>query len=214
MNNLIGVGITTAFIAFVLGFSKVVQKLGNEVSRKFVHIALCNIWFFYMKFIDNLAVACILPACFVVINSLSHKYKLIPSMEREGKDTLGTVYYAISILVITIFTYLIKMPEVGLIGLLIMGYGDGFAAVIGQNFKSKELKIGKNTTKSIAGSITMFLISLIFSVVVFYCWGTEFFLIKGIALALVATILEIFSIKGIDNLTVPIIITILTYFAM
>ena len=214
MNNIIGVGISAVYIALVLALSKVVSKLGNEVSRKFVHIALCNIWFIYMKFIDNLAVACILPACFVVINSLSYKFNIIKSMEREDKESLGTVYYAISILIICIFSYSLERPEVGLVGMLLMGYGDGFAAVVGQNFKSKELKIGKKTTKSVAGSITMLLISFIISATFLYFWGTELFLIKGVVIAAIATILEMISIRGIDNLTVPIITTIITYFAM
>ena len=74
MNNLLGIGVSIVFMAVVLGLSMVVQKLGNEVSRKFVHIGLSNIWFIYMLFIDNIIVACILPACFVVINSLSYKF--------------------------------------------------------------------------------------------------------------------------------------------
>lgn len=213
MNNVIGVALSSVYIALILFGSKFVQRFGNETSRKFVHIALCNIWFFYLKFVDNLIVACILPALFVVINSLSYKFNIIKSMEREEKDSLGTVYYAISILIISIFTYYIKRPEVGLLGLLIMGYGDGFAAVVGQKVKSKKFKIGK-TTKSLAGSITMFLISLVLSITVFYFAGSEMFLIKSLGMAAIATVVEIISIKGLDNLTVPIIVTILTYFAM
>ena len=213
MNNLLGIGVSIVFMAVVLGLSMVVQKLGNEVSRKFVHIGLSNIWFIYMLFIDNIIVACILPACFVVINSLSYKFNLIKSMEREEKDSLGTVYYAISILVISIFSYAMNRPEIGLLGMLTMGYGDGFAAVIGQNIPSKEFTVCKSK-KSIAGSLTMFLITLAISIVMFYCLGIEFFILKAFGIAAFATILEMFSIGGIDNLTVPILVTILTYFAI
>ena len=138
MNNVIGVAASFGFIVLVLVLSIFMQRFGKEVSRKFVHIALCNIWFFYLALVDNVYAAIILPILFVIINSLSYKFNLIKSMEREEKDSLGTVYYAISILVISIFTYVINKPIVGLLGLLIMGYGDGFAAVVGQKVKSKE----------------------------------------------------------------------------
>ena len=41
-----------------------------------------------------------------------------------------------------------------------MGYGDGFAAVIGQAVNSPKFKIANNT-KSVAGCLTMFLVTFI-----------------------------------------------------
>ena len=38
MNNLIGVIVSTIYIAFVLVTSKFVSKNGEEISRKYVHI--------------------------------------------------------------------------------------------------------------------------------------------------------------------------------
>jgi len=188
-------------------------KKGEEVSRKFIHILLSNIWIIYCLMIDSLAVACILPAAFVVINTLSYKFKLLKTMEREHNEGFGTIYYAISILVVTIFTYLKNNPMIGTIGMLIMGYGDGFAAIVGQKVKSKEYKIGK-TTKTLAGSGAMFVISLIISIVVLYMLGVEYVILKGLGLAISATVLEAVSTRGLDNITVPIIVTLLTYLCL
>ena len=55
-----------------------------------------------------------------------------------------------------IYIWNFKKTRIGLCAILIMGYGDGLAAVIGRNVKSKPYKIG-NTTKTIAGSFTMFI---------------------------------------------------------
>ena len=210
MNNLIGVIVSTIYIAFVLVTSKFVSKNGEEISRKYVHIMLCNIWIIYLLFIDSLLVGCILPAIFVVINTLSYKFKLIKSMEREENDGFGTIYYAISILITVIFSYWFDNPELGAIGILSMGYGDGLAAVIGKNIKSPKYKIG-NTTKSLAGSTTMFIVTFIISAIVLYIVGAEYFILKGIVMAVVATILEAISIKGLDNITVPSVLMILSY---
>ncbi|MCI8291254.1 MAG: hypothetical protein HFJ25_03250 [Clostridia bacterium] len=91
-----------------------------------------------------------------------------------------------------------------------MGYGDGFAAIIGKKVKSKEYKVG-NSKKTIAGSVTMFAISLIISIISFKFLNINYFVYKAIGISVLATVLEAVSIKGLDNITVPIVITILTY---
>lgn len=210
MKNLIGIIVISVYIVIVFALSKLIIKKGEEASRKFVHIMLSNIWFFYLIFIDSLVWACVLPAAFVIINSLSYKFKIFKSIERENNDGFGTVYYAISILLISIFTYKIENPMIGLAGILTMGYGDGFAAVIGKKIKSKEYKVG-NSIKSIAGSTTMFVITLAICVVVFKILNIEYFVAKAICVSIIATLLEAVSIKGLDNISVPIVVTILTY---
>lgn len=213
MNNIIGFIISIIYIILVLSISKVLTKKGEEVSRKFVHIALCNIWFIYLMFVDSIIWASILPAVFVVINALSYKFKIIKSMEREENDGFGTVYYAISILIVVLISYFKNNVLLGLPGMLIMGYGDGFAAILGQKIKSKQYTIG-GTTKSIAGSITMFIISLIISVIVLKILGVNFLIVKALGISIISTLLEAVSIKGLDNITVPVIVTILTILAI
>jgi len=213
MNNLIGVIVSIIYIIIVFILSKFVAKKGEEVSRKFIHILLSNIWIIYCLMIDSLAVACILPAAFVVINTLSYKFKLLKTMEREQNEGFGTIYYAISILIVTIFTYLNNNPMIGTIGMLTMGYGDGFAAIVGQKVKSKKYKIGK-TTKTLAGSSAMFGTSFIISIIVLHILGVEYFVLKGLGIAVSATALEAISIRGLDNITVPIIVTLLTYLCL
>lgn len=210
MNNVIGITAITVYIVIVFLMSEFLSKKDKEISRKFVHIMLSNIWFFYLIFIDSLAWACLLPALFVLINALSYKFKIFKTIEREKNDGFGTVYYAFSILLICVFTYIIKNPLVGLPGILIMGYGDGFAAVIGKMIKSKEYRIG-NSKKSIAGSMTMFGISLIISMVIFKLLNFDYFVFKAIIVSIIATLLEAVSIKGLDNITVPVVVTVLTY---
>ena len=134
-------------------------------------------------------------------------------MERKENDGFGTVYYAISIVAIVIITYSVGNPWIGLSGMLIMGYGDGLAAIIGQKIKSKEFKVG-NTKKSIAGSLTMFIISMFILLIILNMLNVQYFIIKAIVIALISTILEFISIKGLDNITVPVIVTLLTVLAI
>ena len=207
MNNVIGLIVASIYILVIFLTSKLFKKKGKEVTRKYIHIMLSNIWFISLAFFDNFIIAAILPMLFVIINSLSYKYNLIKIMEREDKkEGIGTVYYAISLTILSLVTFYIDKPILALPGILIMGYGDGLAAVVGQNIKSKSFNIF-GSTKSIAGSTTMFIVSLIISVLIFAFIGVDYLIAKSILIAFIATILEAISVKGLDNITVPIIIT-------
>ena len=206
MKNLAGIILSYVFIAIIIIAAKFFEKAGKEASRKFIHIMLSNWWFLAMYFFDNVIWASIVPLSFVVINYISYKKDLIKVMEREDseKNGLGTVYYAISLFLISIFTFgIIKNPAVGLCAILIMGYGDGLAAIIGRSIKSMPYKIGK-TKKTLAGSATMLFISFFIVAIFLASISSPMWLLKSILLAISVTVIEAVSIKGTDNITVPI----------
>ena len=82
-----------------------------------------------------------------------------------------------------------------------MTYGDGFAAIVGKSMKSKEYKVF-GCTKTLAGSCVMFVMSLIITISVFTYSNTELFFVKAILLSMIGT----------DNITVPVITSLITYF--
>ncbi len=204
MINIVGIIVSYIFIALIIVSAKFFEKAGKEATRKYIHIMLSNWYFIAIFFFKEPLWAAIVPFSFVIINYISYKKDLISVMERDKNDGLGTVYYAISLFLIVIYTFgIIKSPGIGLTSILIMGYGDGFAAIIGKLIKSKKYKIG-NTTKSLAGSLTMFLVSLIIVSIFFYMSSINLWYLKAVIVAIIATIVEGISIKGTDNLTVPI----------
>ena len=142
MKNLLGIVVSYLFIALIIISAKFFEKKGEESSRKYIHIMLSNWWVLAMNFFTNWIWASIVPISFIIINWLSYKKGLISVMEREEQDGPGTVYYAVTLFILVIITFgIIKKPEIGLISALIMGYGDGFAAIIGKKIKSKKYKI-------------------------------------------------------------------------
>lgn len=211
MKNIIGIVVSIIYIAIIIISAKFFEKKSKEASRKYIHIMLSNWWFIAMFFFNNVIYASILPFLFIIINYLSYKKGIISVMERneEEKDGLGTVYYAISLFIISIFTFgIIKRPEIGLCSILIMGYGDGFAAIIGRSVKSLKYKIGESE-KSVAGSATMLFITFLI-VAIFLCnINSQLWLLKSILTAIFIMIVEAVSIKGTDNITVPIVSCIL-----
>ena len=83
-----------------------------------------------------------------------------------------------------------------------MTFGDGLAGVIGKNFHSKSWIFFKQK-KSLFGTMTMFLTSLIVVCSIGYAQQNSLNL-NYFTIAFFATVLEQFSILGIDNFIVPI----------
>lgn len=207
--NFLGIIVSYLYIALVIIGAKIFKKKGKEASRKFIHIMLGNWWIIAMYFFTNVWFAVLVPATFVVINYLSYKKNLIKVMERDEQDGLGTVYYAVALLVLAIVSFgIFKKPSLGLMPTLVMAYGDGFAAIIGKSIKSKKYKLS-DTKKSFAGSVTMFVIStlLIGGYLAFYntgaFWRTSHWPTVTCLMGFAITAIEAVSGKGWDNITVP-----------
>lgn len=216
MKNIIGIVISFVYIAVLMVTAKYFEKLDKEASRKFIHILLANWWLIAMAFFDNIIGALIPPIAFVMINFASYKMNLIKVMERDEatEDGIGTVYFAASLIPLVILSFgVTHNPLIGLIGFFAMTYGDGFAALVGKSVKSKEYKIF-GCTKTVAGSIAMFVLSWIITMAVFAYANVEMWFLKSILIAVVATVFEAISIKGTDNLTVPIASSMMAYFMM
>lgn len=207
--NFLGIIISYLYIGLVIIGAKIFEKKGKEASRKFIHIMLGNWWIIAIYFFSNVWCAVLVPATFVVINYLSYKKNLIKVMEREEQDGLGTVYYAVALLILAIVSFgIFNNPLLGLVPTLVMAYGDGFAAIIGKSIKSKKYKLS-DTKKSFAGSATMFIIStlLIGGYLAFYhtgiFWRTAHWPTVTCLMGFAITAIEAVSGKGWDNITVP-----------
>ena len=113
--NWLGILVSYLYIALVIVGAKIFEKKGKEASRKFIHIMLGNWWFIAMYFFTNVWFAAFVPATFVIINYLSYKKDLIKVMERDEQDGLGTVYYAVALLILAIVSFgIFKNPALGL----------------------------------------------------------------------------------------------------
>jgi phytol kinase len=124
--------------------------------------------------------------------------------ERSKKD-LGTVYFAVSLLILSIITFRDgSHPYIGALGVLIMGYGDGFAAVFGTKFTRHSFKIW-NKTKTLSGTCAMFVFSFIAAFIILKIYSPVFALPISAALAAAATIIEMMSPMGLDNISVPLL---------
>ncbi|WP_147590136.1 diacylglycerol/polyprenol kinase family protein [Clostridium polynesiense] len=207
MNNIIGIAVSILFVFLIIGASTILTKkniINGELSRKFIHIGVANWWIIAMIFFDSPLYACIVPGIFVVINYISYKKNVFKVMERDGsRRDLGTVYYAISLFILSLITFRQgSAPYIGAIGILIMGYGDGLAAIVGGCLGKREIKL-EGSTKTLEGTFTMFLVSFIVSFIILYNYHPFSLITVSLVLGAAAALLELFTPEGFDNITVP-----------
>tara|TARA_B100002019_G_scaffold209057_1_gene181678 strand:+ start:80 stop:697 length:618 start_codon:yes stop_codon:yes gene_type:complete len=173
----------------------------REIVRKTIHIGIGPLIPIaqFLKIDQNSALIFTgVVSSMVVIN---YTYKLFPTIEDVERKSFGTLFYCLSLFIL-IWLFWDKEPYALTTGFFIMTFGDGLAGLIGKNFNSKSW-IVFNQKKSLLGTSTMFLTSLIVVFSIGYAQQNSLN-INYFTIAVLATVLEQFSVLGIDNLIVPI----------
>ncbi|MBW4664794.1 MAG: SEC59/DGK1/VTE5 family protein [Chroococcus sp. CMT-3BRIN-NPC107] len=201
------IAIVVLWVGLLLLVASLLSRFGtgnSELIRKVVHIGTGNVilfaWWLHIPAFVGVG-ASILAS---IVTFLSYRLPILPGINSVGRKSLGTFFYAVSIGILVAWFWSINKPQYAALGVLVMAWGDGLAALIGQKFGKHPYKIWDNQ-KSWEGSGTMAGVSFIVSSLIFLSvqgnnWQTW---IVSIIVALLATILEAFSVYGIDNLTVP-----------
>lgn len=204
-----------SYIVGILLLAVLAEKfklLSQEGRRKLIHILLVFTWLIMIHYFKGTIHMIIIPFSFVLLNLLSYlgaksengfSVPVLSAMERHGQEeTPGTVYYALSIMVmggLTIIKEELLIP-CGM-GLFCMAFGDGMAGVIGKKttgFLAKKIR----KEKSIGGCMACFVFSVVGCALLLFCMQQDLEIGKLLALGLCCMILEIPG-YGIDNLTVP-----------
>ncbi len=175
-----------------------------EQVRKVVHIGTGNVillaWLLQLPAWVGI-VSAVLAG---IVTLVSYRLPILPGVNSVGRKSLGTFFYAVSIGVVSAVFWPIQLPYYGVIGILIMAWGDGLAAIIGQKYGKHPYTIFGNT-KSWEGTLTMLgvsytIVALVLLNVQGNIWQTW---VVGIPVAIAATAVESIAQWGLDNLTVP-----------
>ncbi len=199
--------IVGTWIGTILSIALIANRYTNadsEITRKIVHIGTGNIILFawWLNIPASVGIGASIVASIVTL--LSYKFPLLPGINSVGRQSLGTFFYAVSIGVLIAWFWSIEQPQYAALGILVMTWGDGLAALVGQRFGNHRYKVW-GIQKSWEGSLAMAAVSYIVSSLILLSvqgsiWQTW---LISLVIALVATSLEAFSKFGIDNLTVP-----------
>jgi len=174
---------------------------GREIVRKIIHIGIGPLIPIaqFLKIDQNSAL--IFTGIVSLMVLINYTYKLFPTIEDVERKSYGTIFYCLSLFIL-ILLFWDTDPNTLIAGFFIMTFGDGLAGLIGKSINSKSWIIFKQK-KSLFGTMTMFLTSLLIVCSLGYSQQNSFDL-NYLAIAFLATILEQFSVYGIDNFFVPI----------
>ncbi len=184
-------------LIFLLG-PLLVKAANGETSRKVIHTMLFMVWVFIDLFFRNTVHQIVIPVIFLVLNTLSYKFKIYKSVEREENNHLGTIYFAIAITVVmTLARFFPALYYPSGAAAFCLTFGDGFAALMGYNFPSRKLRGGK----SVLGFLSCFGASVLCLAVFRLLYWQELSIPAILILAAFAAISELVG-KGLDNFTV------------
>lgn len=199
--------IVAAWVCLILAIAGLVNRFATsdpEVIRKIVHIGAGHViliaW--WLNIPASIGIGASIVASIVTL--LSYIFPILPGINSVGRQSLGTFFYAASVGILVAGFWYVQQPQYAAIGMMVMCWGDGLAALVGQRFGQHKYKL-LGAQKSWEGSLTMVLVSFLVCSLILLCvfgnlWQTW---IVSLAVAVVATSLEAFSFLGIDNLTVP-----------
>ena len=173
----------------------------KEIVRKIIHIGIGPLIpiAIFLKIDQNSAL--IFTGIITLLILINYNYKIFPTIEDVERKSFGTLFYCISLFIL-ISLFWDKDPYSLITGFFVMTFGDGLAALVGKTFNSRSWILFQQK-KSLIGTITMLLTSMIVVSSLGYAQQNSFNL-NYFTVAFIATLLEQFSILGIDNLIVPI----------
>jgi phytol kinase len=209
------VSLVAAWVLVLLLAAEAIHRwtpLDKEVSRKIVHLGTGNLiilaWWLNLPALLGVLAA----VAFSALTLISYKYPVLASVSSIGRKSWGTFFYAVSIGLLMALFWAEGSYAYAAIGILIMTWGDGLAALIGQNWGKHRYQLW-GINKSWEGSLTMALVSFgVCMGVLAYDSGYSGHLWAIAAIVgLGAAGLEAFSKYGIDNLTVPLSTALLSW---
>lgn len=215
-SDIVALIIVYAYVAVIFVVAEKVLKTKPEVSRKFLHIMVGNMIFAMPFFSDPWVMVWFLTLPITVVLFFLTEYSpiKIDNSVTESGHALGLFFYAgIWTVLIAVFSNYLWIVALAIVPMV---YGDGFAALIGQKFGRIKYNVFGGT-KSLEGSLTMFVVTTVMSVFVWMVFTTigypmpNFNLLAILGISAIATICEALSYGGIDNLTVPALTAILYY---
>ena len=208
------------------------MNLNSDFTRKIIHLfAGMAVW--TVPYYPNPWVATIVALLFVIMLGVANTERFgrfFAAMARpedlENCSVRGPFWYAVSITILTaIFTFtgneaLYFIPGAAI---QIMMFGDGMSAPIGMRYGANHTRVIFGSKRSIQGTLALFIFGFLGAMIAFWWFGifslviftsgagyTNMIILAFVG-ALTATIVELVSPKGTDNVTLPMISTIVMF---
>jgi phytol kinase len=196
------------------------RNYSTDFTRKIIHIgAGMWIWAILLLF-DHWWLAIIPTGTFIIFNALFLRFHVFSAMDPKEGATPGTAYFAFSCTLLLLIFHLgweQGFPRgyayYAMAGIMAMTWGDALASIIGKRFGRHSYSVLGNGghKRTLEGSLACFVFTFIavaITLAILSSLSLPLILLAALIAALVGTFLEAVSPSGVDNLTVPIGVSI------
>ncbi len=184
------------------------KVLHGEAERKFVHIGVGSFvasWPWLMSFHWITVIGAILLAG-VIANRLFHSSHLLGEVRRTS---IGDLLLPIAIMVCSVLTH---QKLFFVLAMLHLGWADGLAALVGENFTVRWSYHVLGQVKTVVGSLSFWLVSaaLLTAAAPFMSGliSADHYALLVFLLPMVLTALEAIGVFGVDNIFVPVAVVL------
>lgn len=181
------------FLAFftVLEFVKRKFKTNSEYTRKFAHVFGGLAVIVFSGYINRFEYL-LLTIFFLLFFIVSHKKKLLYSFSAITRESYGEITYLLGLTILGIIFF--DQKNIFIPSLLILIFPDAIAGLIGYQIRKER--------KTLAGSFIYFVVALVILI--------NFFpLSSSLIMSIILSFTEFISPLGLDNLTVPLVFSLL-----
>ncbi len=196
-----------AIVLIITEFAWRQKKLGDEITRKTVHIFVACFVAFWPYYMDYKQIQ-LVSLAFLAVILISRYFHIFRGITHVKRKTYGDLFFPISILILAIIE---PAHLVFTIALLNIGLADGAAAIVGQKLgKSNKYKV-LGQSKSIAGTLTFIIVSfliLLLAKVINPSEAVGLSWMNVIILPPILAFVENVSVFGADDLTIPLVLLV------
>lgn len=204
-------------LIFIFEFLARKDFLREELSRKLLHLIIGIIASFSPFIFEEKLFPLSFGIISLIFNAISHKFGILKKIDPATRKSFGTVYFSLSFTILIFLFWDEKL--IILISFFLFAIGDFFAGISEFLFRKRIVLDITNEPKTFQGAISNFIVTIIFYYLIYYLFNNEIqilispnhFLLLCLLTAILSTFVEILSIKGTDNLFLPLFLAVFTY---
>ena len=200
----LGYALSLGYGAICLLSAFLLSKLGvdTRITRKLVHIFIGFEWVILYIFHGATYHFLIVCLVFLLLLVFAYKRKLLKMISSNGDNAPGTVYYAVSMSVMALACcFCVELMIPFGIAVFCTSLGDGLAGVVGQSIKRFNPRL--QGTKSLWGAVSNFTLSALTAAIFSSIFNLNFGFWHVFCIAIFSVELELFTEKGLDNISLP-----------
>ena len=209
MTNLIWATIISIIFLMIFIIAEIMHKKGFdiEVTRKFVHFAGAFTTLFFPFIFNSHWVVLALAVAFGLIMFITKKCNWLQSVHAVERKSEGAIYHPMAVYFCFLYSEFLHQPWFYIIAIMILAISDASAALVGKNYGSRSFIVEPGSKKSLEGSICFFLSAFLITHLILLLTtdiGRLESVLVAVLISVIVTIFEGVSLKGTDNLFVPI----------